>query len=202
MECYSFYRFDHARFVALRPALRSATTPAAFAALAETPETEALVTALLEDAITVQEARSAFVQEVCCLGDPLSLGKGLPRFVAALARRRGAEDAAELLGELLAGKRNREPWFSLTSGLIGFLTPEETQALHRSYSAFALQGRLRMPSAGKRRRARRGGLVGACVGFFSHLLDRDPKLDDMQQLLGDLIEEAACNGEGIAAIVA
>jgi hypothetical protein len=196
-----FYRFDYGRYLALRPALRSATTPAAFGALAVGQETEELATALLADEITLPEARNAFIQAVCCVGDPLNLDAGLSRFVTALGRRSGSEDAAELLGEMLTGGRNMEAWLLPASGLAGFLTPEETQALLLSYRARPSRGRLRR-TTGQGKRRRRGGLVGVCVGFVSRLLDRGPQWDDMYHLLGNLIEEAARHGEGIAVVAA
>ena len=52
---WRFYRFDYARYLELRPALRSATTPDAFAALADSPETQAIADALLENAIGLTE---------------------------------------------------------------------------------------------------------------------------------------------------
>ncbi|HZO91374.1 MAG TPA: hypothetical protein VFB38_23830 [Chthonomonadaceae bacterium] len=199
--CWYFYRFDYARYLALRPALRSATQPAAFAAIAEGAETEAIVTSLEEGTLTLSEARNAFVQAVCCLGDPLILERGLPRFVAALRRRRGAEDAAELLGELLTGGKNMETWLLPASGLIGFLTPEETQMLRNYYATVPRRGSLRWGTA-RRRGVRRGGLVGACVGFVARLFDRGPQLEEMLPLLGDLIEEAANASEGLAVVAA
>src|SRR4051812_32303171 len=107
-DCWQFYRFDYIRYQTLRPALRSATTPAAFAVLAEDPETEAITNALMDGTISLHEARSAFVQAVCCLGDPLNLDSGLPRSITALARWRETEDAADILAELLTSRKNME----------------------------------------------------------------------------------------------
>ncbi len=199
-----FYRFDYARYLELRPALRSSTTPAAFAALAEDPETAALAEALHEETITVSEARKAFVQAACCLGDPLQLESGLPRFITALARRPGKEDAAELLGEMLAGGKHLEDWLLPATGLSGFLTPDETHALQQSYRALPPRRRPKRQadSPTKRRSRRRGGLVGLCVGFVARLFDRGPQPDDIYHLLGELIDEAARNGEGLAVVAA
>jgi hypothetical protein len=193
---WRFYRFDYRRYLELRPALRAATTPEAFAALADSPETQAIVDALLEDAISLAEARQAFVQAACCPGDPLPLDSGFPRFVGALARRRGAEEAAELLTEMAAGGKNLEAWLLPAAGLIGFLTPEETARLYRSYAVLSRRG-LGMGQAG---RARRGGLLGGVTGFLRSLFDRGPQMQEMLPLLGSLIEEAVENGEGLAAV--
>jgi hypothetical protein len=193
---WRFYRFDYARYLELRPALRSATTPVAFAALADGPETQAIVDALLENAISLTEARQTFVQVACCPGDPLPLDKGFPRLVGALARKRGAEDAAELLAEMAAGGKNLEAWLLPATDLIGFLTPEETARLHQSYAVLS-RGGLRM---GQARRVRRGGLLGGMTGFLRNLFDRGLQTQEMLPLLGSLIEEAVENGEGIAVI--
>lgn len=186
---WHFYRFDYERYLALRPALRSATTPAAFAALAQEAAAQAVVEALSDNAVTLPEARQLFVQAVCCLGDPLILDRGFPRFVGTLARYPGAEDAAQLLGEILAGKKNMEPWLLPATGLIGFLKPEETVMLHDSYRAFA-----------RRVRFRRGGLLGAATNFFRRLLDRAPREDEILRPLGERIKEAAERNEGLAVI--
>jgi hypothetical protein len=194
---WRFYRFAYMRYLELRPALRSATTPDAFAALADSPETQAIVDALLENAISLTEARQAFVQATCCPGDALPLDSGFPRFVGALARKRGAEDAAELLTEMAAGGKNLEAWLLPAAGLIGFLTPEETMRLYQSYAVLS-RGSL----AGQARRVRRGGLLGGMTGFLRILFDRGPQMQEMLPLLGSLIEEAVENGEGIAVIAA
>lgn len=195
--CWLFYRFDYDRYLAMRPALRSATTPPAFAVLAIGPETEAIVDALVDGKATLLEAREAFVRSLCCLGDPLPFDKGFPRILAALGRYPGAVEAAELLGEMVAGGKNMEPWFYPAPGLVGLLTPEETAALHHSFARVAGQGHL-IAGKRKRRRKRRGGLIGACAGFLRLLLDLDPEPDEMVDLLGELIDDAARRGQGIA----
>lgn len=183
----------------LRPALRSATTPAAFAAIADTPETGALAEALIDNEITFAEARRAFVETACCVGDPLLLDSHFARFVSELGRHRGAEEASELLAELLAGSKNLEPWLRDSSGFGGILTPEETLSLARSYSVVTKRGRI--GKRGKKRR-RRGGLVGAVTDFIRRLFDRRPLDEEIVRLLGELIAEAQDNGEGVAVLTA
>jgi hypothetical protein len=195
---WRLYRFDYTRYLELRPSLRSATTPAAFAAIADSPETCAIADALFEDEITLTDARRAFIETACCVGEPLVLDRNFARFVSAIGHRRGAEDAAELLSELLAGSKNLEPWMLPAVGLIGFLTPQETTLLSRSYAVVARRGRL--GRRGKRRR--RGGLLGVCVGFLRRLFDRDLPDDEMLLLLGDQIAEAEERGEGLAVVAA
>lgn len=198
--CWYFYRFDYDRFLLLRPSLRSATIPAAFAGLTDSPETQAVVDALMEGAMSIPEARIAFMQAACFLGDPLDFDKGLPRCIASLHRQRGREDAAELLGELLAGGKNMEPWLK-PSGLTGILTPEETLTVAHAYETAGTgarnQGRAYRIGGS---RVRRGGLVGAIFGFAATLFGRTPQKEEMLRLIGDLAREAATNGEGIIVV--
>src|SRR5690242_18076949 len=118
--CWYFYRFDYSRYLTLRPALRAAAVPPSLAAIAQDPEMEAAVEALMEGAITIKEARETFVRALCCLGDPLVFDKGFPRVLAALRRHPGSEEAAEILGGMVAGGKNMEPWFYPAPGLAGF----------------------------------------------------------------------------------
>ncbi|MCS6775099.1 MAG: hypothetical protein RMJ43_16090 [Chloroherpetonaceae bacterium] len=189
-----FYRFDHARYVLLRPALRSATSPAALAAIADSPEVCALAEALQEQRLSLLQARRAFVRMTCCVGDPVPVDAHFARVVSAMGRRRGAEDAAELLAELLAGQKNREPWLGTGPGLQGFLTAEETVRLARSYPG--------MPRA-LRSRGRRFWLwrwAEALRDLARRLFRR--RLPDAEAVrrLGVLIAEAATRGEGIAVV--
>lgn len=200
--CWYFYRFDYARYTEMRPTLRAATSPTTFATLAVGAETQAIVDALMEGEMSLLSARQAFVQAVCCLGEPLLFDRGLPRFVAVLARRRGAEDAAELLGEMLAGGKNLEPWLMPPAGLLGFLKPEETLELQRSYATLSRKGRLGVAKGAQPRRRRRGGLIGRLLGFGRRLFNSDPEADEMLLPLAELIAEAVTNGEGIAVVAA
>ena len=195
---WHFYRFDYARYLALRPALRSASTPEAFAAIADTPETQAIVALLENEEISREEARHAWLQAVCCPGDAVPLDKGFPRFVAALGRRRGAEDAAQVLCDLAAGGKNIEAWLLPSYGLVGLLTPDETAAL-ADYCR-PLRGRRGVGSGKKRRR--HGGLIGAVSAFFRSLFDRSPQAEEMLPLLLEWVDEAVQRGEGIAVFLA
>jgi hypothetical protein len=195
-----FYRFDYERYVEVRPALRSATRPGAFSAISETPEMQTIVESLSDGLITPSQARHGFVESLCCLGDPLPFDRGFPRFIAAMARRSSAADAAELLGSMVAGGKNMEAWLLPASGLVGFLTPPETVRLQEAYASLRRRGRLGSGRHGKR--LRHGGLVGAIVGFGRSLLDRGPQPDEMLRQLGDLIDEAVEDGDGIAVVAA
>ena len=196
-DSWRFYRFDYAQYLELRPALRSATTPAAFAALADSPETDAITEAVESGEITIEAARHGWLIAVCCVGEGLLLEGGFPRLVAALGRRRGAEDAAERLAELAAGGKNLEAWLQPSFGLTGFLTPQETAALATDYARLTASGRLR---SGKKRKTRRGGLVGFVRNFFRRLLDAGLPAEELAPLIGELLTEAARKGEGVAVV--
>lgn len=197
--CWQLYRFDYSVFVQLRPALRTAATPAAFAALADSEETEAIVEAMLEDEIDVAEARQAFLLATCCGGEAISFHNSFPRLITSLRRERKAEAGLELLSEALAGGKNMESWLQPPIALIGFLTPRETLTLYEAYNL--LTGSARQPGQG-RRRIRRGGLLKAILAFFSRLFDREPPPEEVFRLLGDMLEEAIQRDEGIAVVAA
>lgn len=194
-EGWRFYRFDYTRYVALRPALRSATTPQAFAAVADNPRTDAIVDALMEEEITLLEARHAFIEATCCLDEPLSLDHHLPRLLSVLARRRGAEDIADTLSELLAGQKNKESWLLPSHGLIGYLTPAQTEELHEHLVRLR-QSRSRVP--GKRRR--HGGWLSGLHGFLRGLLSNAPEAEELLELLSTLTENALAHGDSIAVV--
>lgn len=209
--CWNFYVFDYARYLALRPLLRAANTPDAFAALLDRPEAEgidnaggdALVQAVADASLSLEQARNAFVHAVCCVGEPLPIEATFPRFVAALARRGGAEDAAETLGALVSGGRPFEDWMRDPQGLIGWLTPEETGILARDCKPLLEKRGRSMASVGKGgRRIRRGGLVGGCVRFVRHLFNSGPLPDDVLRLLGRLLQEAHSEDYGLAVTAA
>src|SRR5437879_4486361 len=124
--CWYFYRFDYARYLALRPTLRAAVSPASFECLADDRETETIVEAVENREMSLLEAKQAIVQELCCRGEPIPFQKGFPCFVAALGRNYEVEEGTELLAQILAGGKNLEAWLLPAGGLNGFLTPEET----------------------------------------------------------------------------
>lgn len=199
---WQFYRFDYAKYQLLRPLLRAATMPEAFAALAEGPQGDAIAEAVAEGTLTLECARNVLVSTLCCLDDPLPVDASFPRFLAALGRRRGAEDAAEMLGALISGGRPVEVWLRDPQGLIGWLTPEETEALYISYtSLLGANGRNRrsIGSIGRgRARVRRGGLIGVLVCFVRNLFDAGLPPDDLMLLLGRQLQEAKAHNQGLA----
>lgn len=193
---WKFYRFDYSRYVALRPELRMAADPDAFMALSENALTETIVEALNAQEIEPRSARNAFVQTLCCLGEPLQLDPGLLRIVVRLAHTRGTEDLGEQLEALLGGGVNIEPWLSpataLPIALLGFLTPEQTRALHGTYGdVFRTGGK-------SRKKRRRGGLVGKVGDFLRQLLVMELKPEESLGLLGELIATAVERNEGVA----
>jgi len=193
---WKLYRFDYSRYLELRPELRIAHEPDAFMALNENPLTETIIDALNAEEIEPESARNAFVQTLCCLGEPLPLDPGLLRIVARLAHTRGTEDLGEQLEALLGGGVNIEPWMipaaTLPIALLGFLTPEQTQAMHRDYGdVFRTGGK-------SRKRRRRGGLVGKVGAFLRQLLVLELRPEESLGLLGELIADAAERKHGIA----
>ena len=201
---WNIYRFNYSQFIVLRPLLRAATEPEAFAAFGEGAEIEAIVDAVAEQSLTPEEARNALLVALCCEGDALPVDASFSRFVAALARRKGAEDAAEMLGDLVSGGKTVEAWMAAEDGIVGLLTPEETRQLYHTYRPLLLRRGRSMSQMGakKGRRARRGGLVGACVSFVRHLFNLGPLPDDLLLLLGALLKEAQANEQGIAVTIA
>ncbi len=201
---WNFYRFDYARFLMLRPLLRAATLPEAFAAFGEGAEIEAIAEAVAEQSLTLEAARNALAFALCCEGDALPVDASFPRFVAAVSRRRGMEDVGEMLGGLISGGKPVEAWMAADDGIAGMLTPDETTRLYAACRPL-LTGRGRSLSqvGGKRgRRTRRGGLVGACIHFVRHLLNLGPLPDDLLLLLGTLLKAAQANEQGIAVTIA
>jgi hypothetical protein len=191
------YRFDHDFFLRLRPPLRAATTPAALIALAEGPEVTAIADALEDGETTLTQARTALIQATCCLGEPLPFDRGLPRTLARLARTEGMEDAALLLTEMLSAGRNMEPWLQPSSGIVGFLTPQESSAVYVSFIAWCSR------RSGARRtnsQTRKGGLLPGCAGLIRQLLNGGPDPEDTLRLLGQLLDDAAHHRAGIAAV--
>jgi hypothetical protein len=192
---WKFYRFDYSRYVALRPELRAAAQPDDFRAWSENPRTDMIVDALNSEEIDTGAACNAFVEILCCVGEPLQLDPGLLRIVARLAHARGTEDLGEQLEALLGGNVNLEPWLIPTlvpMSLLGFLTPQQTRTLHETYGDVFRTG-------GKgRSKRRRGGLVGKVGEFWRQLLALELKPEESLSLLGELIADASERKEGVA----
>jgi hypothetical protein len=192
------YRFDHARYLTLRPLLRAAVKPADFAALTGTPELDAILEAFEAGEITVGEARSSFVQELCFSGAPLPADAALARLVSALQRVSGLEDSGDLLNAMLSGGAHIEPWLRPTAGLTGCLTPLEVAQIHRSW--ITAEPRVLRHASLAGRRVRRGGLLRPAIRLLQHLQAGGPQPDDLFRLLFDLIVEAVGSDEGLAAV--
>src|SRR5579871_5139557 len=193
------YRFDYAEYVRIRPALRAATTPAALEALAQGPEVDAIVETFMAAEISLSEARAAMVQALCCRGEPLPFDPGLPRIIAMLERADGMEEGASLLTGMLSGGRNMEPWLQPSSGLAGFLTPQETSALYVAFVSWRGRTYRRGRQPGNRRVK---GLMRGVFGFVRHLLNAGPQPDETLRLMGQLLDDAARHDCGIAAVAA
>jgi hypothetical protein len=193
---WQFYRFDYDRYLELRPPLRAAQDPDEFRVLSENDVTDAVLSALEFGEIGPEYARNVFVESLCCLGEPLLLDPGLLRIVVRIAHRRGTEDLGEQLEALLGGRVNLEAWLIPGTeppiGLLGFLTPQQTEILHATYGDVFRTG-------GKgRKRRRRGGLVGKAGEFLRQLLVLELKPEESLGLLGELIADAAERKQGVA----
>jgi hypothetical protein len=197
VDGWNFYRFDFAKYVAVRPVLRVATTASVLAGLVEDAETQAIVDALSDGEIPPLEARQAFVKAACCVGEPLFVDRGFPRLLAGLTRHRDGAEVAELLGELLAGKKNLEPWLMPPAGLTGFLNPQETRQMVGYLSRYVAAGGFREGRAG---RGGGGPLWTASFRFVLRLFDRAPQSHDLLLLLEDFFEEAVRRKEGVAVV--
>lgn len=190
------YRFDYARFLEVRPALRIAVTPDDFAALVRSAEDEAVLDAVVEGDLSVYQARQAFLHADCCLGEPLNIDRSFAREVMTMTRRRGAEDAGEMLSELLGGGKNMERWLGEPELLLGFLTPDQTSTL------LSALGRIVRRSGQSARSGRSAVLrpIAAAGAFLRLLLDRQMRSEDTLQLLAAAADAALERGTGIAVI--
>lgn len=192
--CWNLYRFDYVRFTALRPHLRAATTPEALAALNDSEAFIALSEEYAAGVLSLAEARNGALQLLCCEGEPLAFDHTLPTFLASLARRKRAEEAGELLANMLTSAPNLEPGWQCIGGLIGFLTPQETASV---FEALSIASRQR----GRKRKGRSGGLLGRVIAFVSNLIAAGPQEEDTLRLLVQFLRDAADNEQGIALVV-
>lgn len=197
--CWNLYRFDYARYLEMRPHLRPACLPEEFLAFLPGPEGEALAVAVDEERLALEAARNAVVQWLCCVADPLPIDSGFPRFLALMARHRGGEEAGELLSDLVSGGRGTEEWLHDPGGMMGLLTPEETQVLY--VACGVLLGKSGT-SAARRRTSRRGpprgGLLNVCARFLRNIFLSTPRHEDLLFLLEAYLKSAVVNGQGLA----
>lgn len=195
---WNLYRFDHYRFVQVRPLLRAAAHPAEFAALADTDETDAIIEALIEGDIDVVGARQDFLISLCCAGEPVPCPKHFPRILQRMRIDVRTEEGTEMLSDAIAGGRNLDSWLRPPGKLAGLLTPDEASAVYESY--VLAESRSRLPRRNNVRPVRRGGLLSAIATFFRRLFDRELASDEVYRLLGQLLEDAVNNGQGIAVV--
>ncbi len=190
---WQFYGFDYERFLSIRKDLRAADSARDFEPMNENAMTDAILSALESGEMKPSVARSAMIQTLCCTGEPLLLDAGLLRIVSRLAHNRDTEDLGEQLEALLGGGTNLDSWLHPTEALSGFLTPQQTIALHTKYGQV-----LRRGGAVKGRRRRQGGLVGKTEDFLRQLFAMEARPEESLRLLGELIAAAAEVGQGIA----
>jgi len=197
-KVWNLYRFDFARFLLLRPELRIANQASEFALLGDSPDIEAIVVALVDGEIDAVAARHSVLIALCCVGEPVSCPLRFTRTLQMMRRNVRAEIGIEMLSDAIAGQRNIEPWLRPDGKLVGYLTPDETVKVLEALNISEL---VRGFNPGRRSpRVRRGGLVGGVRTFFRRLFDRGPANDEVSRLLGEMLEEAVSNREGIAVI--
>jgi hypothetical protein len=195
---WNLYRFDYSRYVQVRPHLRKAQDPAAFAALAEGPEADAIVEALIEGDVDVIAARHAFLIAYCCVGEPLPCTRRFPRILKRLRQDVRTEVGTEMLADALAAGKNLESWLLPDAELVGFLTPAEAKVVLDAYRM--AETRYKLARQPRSSRVRRGGLLQVFSTFFRRLFDRGLAADEMYRLLGELLEDAAIYNQGIAVV--
>ena len=164
---WNVYCFDYARYLELRPRLRSAATADAFAVLAEGPEGEAIAQAVLEQTLTPEEARNALVIALCCVGDPLPLDATFPRFLRCPGpseRSRGRGGGAGRAGQWGQARRSvaeRPGWHCRLADARRNQNPVSLVCTTHE-SARAQHGAGRADG----RAARSAGRSGRCAGEF------------------------------------
>jgi hypothetical protein len=156
------------------------------------------VEAIIEGELNAISARHAFLIACCCLGQPLPCPRRFPRILQRLRQDIHTEAGTDLLSEAMAGRRNLETWLQPRGEVLGLLTPEETSEVLAAY--LMAESAHRQPRRKGGKRVRRGGLLNAFGTFFRRLFDRGLATDEVFRLLGDLLESAVANKEGIAVI--
>ena len=185
-------RFDYRRYVSIRPLVRPARDAAAFHKAAFDSSTEAIARSVEEGALSPADARAAFVQSACCVGQPLTFDGGLPRLVIELGRMDGGDQASEILESVVAGAHNLENWLGAGSGLLGFLKPDEVRLLN---DAFAL-----CPSVSNAAFRTGGGVLSHLLGFTRRMVDKRPEWHEMLVPLSEFITDAVQREDGIAVL--
>ncbi len=195
---WNLYRFDYARYVQIRPLLRTAVEAPAFAAVSDCPETDAIVEALIDGEVVPTEARQAFVISLCCVGDALPCPRSFPLILKQIRRDIRSEAGAEMLTDAIAGGRNLDTWLRPSAKFAGFLTPDETSTVWGLYKLAEL--RVRAPYERSRGRTRRGGLINNAASFVRRLFDLGLGADEVYRLLGELLEDAVYHSQGVAVV--
>lgn len=133
----------------------------------------------------------------------MPIDTGFARFVAGLARRKGFEDAADVLSELIEGGKNREAWLAGDSGITGYLKPEELKLLHCLHDSQPMRSRLGATGNPERRRlVARGGLLGAGADFARQLIVPISADDEILLDLCALLKTADSHHDGLIVISA
>src|SRR2546421_7790287 len=170
---WSFFAFDWGRFRDLKPKLRTAAETGDFGRL-DVPEAAGALSGF-HGGSTPEEVANALVTELCGTGEALFFEAGVPELIHRLRRQPHGEEVTEILGSLVSGEPNMEEWFRLESGLVGILSPEETQRLSRE-----LEGLRRDMAPAARPRG-----LGSITRLFTTTEAAGDRFDDLVKLITD-----------------
>lgn len=192
MRNWYFYHFDYSRYLEMRPYLGRAYSVTSFEPLLIDAESQTIVEELSEGTISYTTARHALVEHFCCLGEPLTFEKELPRFINMLNKKPEGEEASTLLSELLAGGKNLDKWLLPTEKIVGFLKPVQTESLEESLLYYRK----------KYRRRRKNGILTPITSIILNIFDAPPLPRTVMERLLPFLQEAIQEGLGIAVVIA
>jgi hypothetical protein len=187
-----FYHFDYSRYLEIRPYLGRAYSVTSFDPLLIDVESQTIVEELIEGTISYTTARHALVQHFCCLGEPLTFEKELPRFVNTLMYKPEGDEACTLLSELLAGGLNLDKWLLPSEKIVGFLKPVQAERLEESLLYYRRKNRKRT----------KNGILTPVFDLVIHILDIPPQPKTVMDRLLPFLQEAISEGLGIAVVIA
>lgn len=195
--CWNLYRFDYKQFLTIRPDIRKASTPETFAATANTSALRKIAKLLEEGSINLGEAKEAYIQEVCCVDEPVALYCSFPRILSFLCRRSETEEFAEQFGEMLNGLNQLETWLLPANELVAILPPEGVKYLQKVSANMRDGGGITYdPSAS----AKGQQLINDIDAAYRQVLDKDAKAEDTLSQIIQLIDEACSLEEGLLVV--
>lgn len=181
----SLVLFDWLRFREMEPILKAAGESGDFLPIEDEEAVAFLET--LEGGAAPEAVCNALVAELCATGEEVAFETGLPELILWLRKQRNGDEPAEWLGTLLGAAPNVADWFACDAGVVGLLTPEETQCAAAAFAAFRTHYRPPAPPRGLSALTRR-------------FLPVDPAHAQLEDLMA-LVEEAARREAGLAALL-